>query len=452
MSIKVAIVGSGPAGFYTADALLDTLGDSVEIALIDRLLCPYGLIRAGVAPDHQTTKRVARAFEKTALHPRVAFFGNVEVGRDIAMAELTRLFDAVVIAIGAPHDRALGIPGEDRQGMYGSAAVVGWYNGHPDFCQLEPMLDTEAVVVIGNGNVAIDVARVLVKTRAEMANSDLPAYAADAIERAPIRDVYLVGRRGPLEAKFTNVELREMGKLDNCAPVVDADDLPASAETLTDARDRRLKEKNLNTLREFTTLSAEGKRKRVHFVFYAQPLEIKGAKRVSAVTFERTKLLDGRIRGTGETFDLACGMAVAAIGYQSAPLETLAFDTQTGVFVSDKGLIQSGVYAVGWAMRGPSGVIASNRPDGVAVATRIATEITPTGKPATEGLARLLDSRAIRVVDFAAWKRIEAAEIAAATEPAPRRKLTTTEAMLDVLNGKPPIRSNNDARSLKVDG
>jgi NADPH-dependent glutamate synthase beta subunit-like oxidoreductase len=452
MSMKVAIVGSGPAGFYTADALLAALGDDVEIALIDRLPCPYGLIRAGVAPDHQTTKRVSRAFEKTALDPRVAFFGNVEVGRDIAMAELAGLFDAVVLAIGAPHDRALGIPGEDKQGVYGSAAVVGWYNGHPDFCQLAPLLNTEAVVVIGNGNVAIDVARVLVKTRAEMASSDLPAYAADAIDRAPIRDVYLVGRRGPLEAKFTNVELREMGKLDDCAPVVDAADLPVSAETVTDGRDRRLKEKNLATLREFTAQAADGKRKRVHFVFHAQPLEIKGDNRVSAVTFERTKLVDGRIKGTGETFDLACGMVVAAIGYRSAPLETLAFDSRNGVFVSESGLIEPGVYAVGWAMRGPSGVIASNRPDGVAVAARIAAEIKPAGKPGREGLGSLLASRVVRVVDFAAWKRIEAAEIAAAIEPAPRCKLTTTEAMLDVLDGKAPMRSNKDAQSVKVDG
>ena len=197
MPISVAIVGSGPAGFYTAEALVKALDGEVAVDILERLPTPFGLIRAGVAPDHQTTKKVSRSFEKTAHRPEVRYFGNVEVGRDLTLAELQRSYDAVVLAVGAPFDRALGIPGEDKVGVIGSAAFVGWYNAHPDFADLEPDLNTEAVAVIGNGNVAIDVARVLVKTVGEMAESDIPEYAQRAIERAPVTDVHLFGRRGP---------------------------------------------------------------------------------------------------------------------------------------------------------------------------------------------------------------------------------------------------------------
>ena len=212
MPVSVAIVGSGPAGFYTAESLLASIAD-VRIDLIERLPSPFGLIRDGVAPDHQTTKRVSAKFERTALRDEVRYFGNVEVGRDVGLAELRQMYDAVVLCVGAPLDRALGIPGEDKSGVYGSAAFVGWYNGHPHFRNLDPDLNTSVAAVVGVGNVAIDVARVLVKTKAEMAASDLPDHAEQIIRSSPLTDVHIFGRRGPVEAKFTNVELREMGKL-----------------------------------------------------------------------------------------------------------------------------------------------------------------------------------------------------------------------------------------------
>ncbi|MGB0627025.1 MAG: FAD-dependent oxidoreductase, partial [Alphaproteobacteria bacterium] len=261
MTINVAVIGAGPSGFYTVDALLKADKD-IRVDIIERLPTPFGLIRGGVAPDHQTTKKVARVYEKTALTDGVGYFGNVEVGRDVTIAELQEMYDAIVLAVGAPRDRKLGIPGEDKTGVFGSADFVGWYNGHPDFTDLAPDLNTNTVVVIGQGNVAVDTARVLVKTAEEMTETDIADHAADAIAASPITDVYMVGRRGPIEAKFTNVELREMGQLEQCAPIVDAAQLPDEITGDFDDRDRRLRERNLATLREFTEMSPEGKPKR----------------------------------------------------------------------------------------------------------------------------------------------------------------------------------------------
>ena len=429
MSVSVAIVGTGPAGFYTAEALLRK-GLDCTIDLIDRLPTPYGLIRFGVAPDHQTTKKVTRNFEKTALNERCRFFGNVTLGRDVTLNELRGMYDAVVLAVGADNDRRLGIPGEDKRGVLGSATFVGWYNAHPDLRDLVPVLDTPAAVVIGNGNVAIDVARVLVKTAAEMAESDLPEFAARAIQASPIRDVPLVGRRGPVEAKFTNVELREMGHLDVAQAVVDAKDLPDVVGDVEDDRDRRLKEKNLATLREFAAQPAGGKTRRVHFLFYASPVEILGGERGEGVRFERTKRDGDRVVGTGQTFDIACGLVIPAIGYRSLPVDGAPFDSRKDIVVNDEGRVAPGLYAVGWLRRGPSGVIATNRPDGVAVAEHIAADIPTGAKPGRVALEKHLAARGVRVVSFGDWQAIEQAEIAAAHAPAPRRKFERVTDML----------------------
>ena len=431
MPISVAIVGSGPAGFYTAEALVKTLDGEVAVDILERLPTPFGLIRAGVAPDHQTTKKVSRSFEKTAHRPEVRYFGNVEVGRDLALAELQGTHDAVVLAVGSPFDRALGIPGEDKVGVIGSAAFVGWYNAHPDFADLEPDLNTEAVAVIGNGNVAIDVARVLVKTAGEMAESDIPEYAQRAIERAPVTDVHLFGRRGPLEAKFTNVELREMGRLEDCAPVIDAAQLPDAVGEMSD-RDRRLKGKNLATLQEFATQDAGKRAKRVHFTFFASPVEILGTDRVEGLRLEKTRLEGGRARGTGETFEIACGLVIPAVGYRSVALDGAPFDAANAIVPSEDGRVAPGLYAVGWIKRGPTGVIATNRPDGVAVAEHIRADIGGGSKPGRAALERLLEERGAQVVGYADWKRIEQAEEAGAGAPAPRRKLFRIADMLSV--------------------
>ncbi len=433
MPVSVAIVGSGPAGFYTADALIKS-GVEVRIDIIDRLPTPFGLIRGGVAPDHQTTKRVSRSFERTALNPAVSFFGNVEVGRDVTVDELRGRYDAVVLAVGSPGDRALGIPGEDKMGVFGSADFVGWYNGHPDFVGLDPDLGTRAAAVIGLGNVAIDVARVLVKTRAEMASSDLPDYAGEAIWSSPLTDVYLCGRRGPVEAKFTNVELREMGRLEDCAPVVDAAQLPEQVAGEWSDRDRRVRQKNLASLHEFAAMEPGGRKKRVHFVFYAAPVEVLGGERVEGLRLERTRLEGDRAVGTGAFFDIECGLVIAAVGYRGAALEGLPFDAARGIVPNDDGRVADGLYTAGWIGRGPTGVIGTNKPDGEAAARHIVAEITDGAKPGRADLEKLLGERGVRWVSFAEWQAVDRAEIANASAGAPRRKFVTIEDMLAVLD------------------
>lgn len=433
MTINVAVIGSGPSGFYTVEALKKT-GQDVRVDMIERLPTPFGLIRGGVAPDHQTTKKVARVYEKTAQADGVGYFGNVEVGRDVSLEELKDMYDAIVLAVGAPRDRKLGIPGEDKTGVFGSADFVGWYNGHPDFTELKPDLSTETVVVIGNGNVAIDAARVLVKTEAEMAETDIAEHAAAAIKASAIKDVYMVGRRGPIEAKFTNVELREMGKLENSVPVVDAGVLPDSVEGEWSDRDQRLKERNLATMKEFLEIDPAGKEKRVHFSFYAKPVEILGGETVEGIRMERTRVEDGRSVGTGEFFDIACGLVIPAIGYYSEPFPGVPFDDAKGIVLHEDGRVGDGVYAVGWIKRGPTGVIGSNKPDGETAATQILEDISQGSKPGHEALAALLVERNVRVVDYADWKKIDEAEAGSAKSGAPRRKFVTVDDMVKALD------------------
>ena len=436
MPVTVAIVGSGPSGYYTADALLKSDLDC-QVDVIERLPAPFGLIRYGVAPDHQTTKNVQRAFDKTAQDEGVSFYGNVEIGKDVSVEELREMYDAIVFAIGSPHDRKLGIPGEEKWGVYGSAEFVGWYNALPDFRDLDPMLDTKSVVVVGVGNVAIDVARVLVKTREEMAPSDIVDFALDAIQASPITDVYLLGRRGPVEAKFTNVELREMGKLDNAVSLVDPAQLPDTVEDpeLSD-RDRRLKERNLATLKEFVGAKPDDKPKRVHFHFYAAPVEILGGDRVEAVRVEKTKVENGRAVGTGEFYDIPCGMVVAAVGYQARPLPGLPFDEKNGTFLNDNGRVMPGVYAAGWVKRGPTGVIATNRPDGQNAAKLIEEDFAAGGgKPGRAALEAKLTERGVRWVSYDDWGKLDTHEVGNARPGAPRHKVARVADMLKVIDG-----------------
>ena len=433
ISVSVAIVGSGPSAFYTADALIKS-GLDCRIDLIERLPTPYGLIRGGVAPDHQTTKRAERIYARIAEADNVAWFGNVSVGADVALDDLRSAYDAVILATGAPFDRPLGIPGEDKSGVYGSAAFVGWYNGHPDFANLSPNLNVQAAVVIGNGNVAIDAARVLVKTQEEMATSDLTDDAAAAIHASPITDVYMVGRRGAADAKFTNVELREMGRLSDCAPVVDSADVPDEVTGEMSDRDRRLKERNMATLREFCGAALSGKTKRVHFCFNARPVEILGGDAVEAVRLERTRVENGRAMPTGEFWDLPCGLVIPAIGYWGQKLDGAPFDADRCIVPNTDGRVAPGLFVVGWLKRGPSGVIGTNKPDGEMVAQHIRADGASGSKRGRPTLERLLCERGVRWLDFADWQRIDAAEKAAAAHGAPRRKFVRVDDMLDVVD------------------
>lgn len=434
MTISVAIVGAGPSGFYTAQSLVSR-GADCAVDIIETLPAPHGLIRSGVAPDHQHTKRVTRSYDATATEANVRFFGNVTVGKDVSLAELRGIYDAVILATGAPNDRALDIIGGPKPGVYGAAEFVGWYNGHPDKADLNPRLDTTAVVVIGNGNVALDIGRVLTKTPEEMAATDLARHAAEAIHASPITDVVILGRRGPIEAKFTNVELREIERLADCAPIVDAAQIPDSVPEslpLSD-RDRRLVERNLATFRTCAGLSPEGKSKRLHFRFYTRPVEILGSGRVEGLRVEKTRIEGDWFVGTGEFEDIPCGVLIAAIGYRSNPIEGAPVDAKRGVIANADGRIDAGLYVVGWAKRGPSGVISSNKPDGEQAAEQVLAEAGAGGKPGRTALEALLAKRGSAWVTYDDWQEIDAAEVAGATDGAPRRKFVRVEDMLSVV-------------------
>ncbi len=431
--IKVAIVGTGPAGFYTAQALLKSELD-VRIDLIERLPTPFGLVRSGVAPDHQHTKRVQRAYARTAEHPDVHFYGHIEVGSDLSLDELRGLYDAVVLAVGAPRDRRLGIPGEDKANVFGSGAFVGWYNGHPDYVGLDPDLDVARAVVVGNGNVALDIARVLMKSPGEMAASDLPAHAAGRIAASSLREVVVLGRRGPAQAKFSNAELAEMGELANAAPRVEPPGVPDSAPEDLDARTRRMVEKNLATFRSFSEQPAAGKDRRVTFRFWTRPVEVLGQAGVAGLRIAETVLdADGRVTDTGREEDLACGLLVSAIGYAAPPLAELPFDRRGGHYRHEDGRIDHGLYCVGWCRRGPTGTIGTNKSDGDAVARHIVEEVRDGDRPGGAGLERLLEDRGLRWVNAEDWQKIDEAERAAAPEGAPRRKFVRVRDMLALL-------------------
>lgn len=411
----IAIVGSGPSGLFCADALLRQRPD-LKIDVFDRLPTPFGLVRFGVAPDHQGTKAVTRQFDRLFAGGNLRFLGHVQVGRDLPLADLRSHYDAVVLALGAHADRPLGIPGEDLPGRYGSMAFVGWYNGHPDFRDLEPLLDRPGAAVIGMGNVAVDILRVLGKTKAEMASSDLTAHAADRIAAAPFTDLYMLGRRGPIEASFTSTELGELGRLERVRPIVRKSDLPdaipANALGGLDPNEARVKEKNLAILHEFADRNDE-KPIRLHFLFHATPEAITGSDRVEGL----------KIKG-GPTLEV--GTVVSAIGYRTAADGDLPQSDARGVIANTEGRIEPGLYVVGWAKRGPSGTIPTNRAEAKAVADLLLADYANDTAPAREGSAALdawLFSRGVNVMDWACWKRIEAAEIAAALPGSPRAKL-----------------------------
>ena len=366
-----AIVGSGPAGFYTAEALAKAYGDKARIDIIDRYAVPYGLIRFGVAPDHQSLKAVAKRYDKVAETESVRFVGNVAVGPDVAIDELTALYDAVILATGAPHDRELGIPGENLPGVIGSAEFVGWYNGHPDFADLGPPLGGAHAAVIGNGNVALDCARILSKTRAEFEGSDIVGHALDALDEAATRTITILGRRGPHQIAMTPKELGELGHLAAACPDVDAADFPPlEADDALEPGQR----KSITILREFAATPPDpDKPKRMVFDFFARPLRIEGAKdnggKAERIIVERTRLDDdGRAVGTGETYEVPASLIVSCIGYSTSPIAGVPYDDKHGHFLNDHGQISDQLFCVGWARRGPTGTIGTNRPDGYEVA------------------------------------------------------------------------------------
>ena len=431
----IAVIGSGPAGYYTAEAAQKAFGGEVRVDVFDSLPVPYGLIRTGVAPDHQSIKGVSRRYEKVALTENVRFVGNVTVGRDVTVAELQELYDAVVFATGAPKDRPLDIPGADLANVFGSAAFVGWYNGHPEFAALDPDLAGRTAAVIGMGNVALDCARILAKSQEEFAGSDIVGHALGRLAGSRIERIVLLGRRGPHQIMMTPKELGELGHLERAAPHVSGGDFPGESE---DAPLEPGLRKSVTLLRKFAATPDDIRAEKpvaIEFAFFAQPHALVGSGKVEAVEIERTQVVNGRAEGTGEIERLPADLVISCIGYRTIPIPGVPFDEREGRFANVDGRISPGLYCVGWARRGPSGTIGTNRPDGYAIVEAIEADVASgvlgsSAKGGRAGFDALAEARGLDVVTFRDWKKIEEAEEKAAREGAPREKFVDVAAMI----------------------
>lgn len=428
----IAIVGSGPAGYYTAEAAVKKWGDEARIDVFDTLPVPFGLIRTGVAPDHQSIKGVSRRYEKTAIGDTVRFVGNIAIGRDVSIEELQSLYDAVILATGAPKDRLLRIDGSDAENVIGSAAFVGWYNGHPEFANLNPDLSGRHAVVVGMGNVALDVARILSKTEDEFAGSDIVTHALDALKNSSLESVTILGRRGPHQIMMTPKELGELMQLERASPQVESADLPPLDDDAVLEPGMR---KSVTLLREFAAIppNIHGEKPiAIEFDFFASPKAIDVTDgRATGVVVERTVVEAGRAIGTGETYRIPADIVITCIGYETSPIEGVPFDERAGRFANDQGRILPGLYCVGWSKRGPSGTIGTNRPDGYSVIDIVDEDIgSGHRKRGREGFDDLAAERRLDIVTFRDWQKIEEAEIAAARDGSPREKFVDIESMI----------------------
>ncbi len=446
--LRVAIVGAGPAGFYAAGELLD---GGASIDLYDRLPTPWGLVRLGVAPDHPKIKAVSRIFEKIAQRPGFRFFGNVEIGRALTVEDLQSHYHAVVWTVGAQYDRRLGIPGEDLPGSMSATAFVAWYNGHPDYSDLEVDLEVERVVVVGNGNVALDCARMLALTRAELAATDTADHSIDVIAGSPISEIVVLGRRGPAQAAFTTVEVKELGELEGADVTIAPEDMeldPASAAAL-EADGAALARRNVDVLRTYVDRPRTGKPRLVRLRFLTSPVEIRGDDRVRELVVERNRLepdASGGLRAvpTGEREVIPCGLVLRSVGYRGVPLPGVSFDEARGVIpnragrvIAADGGVVLGEYCAGWIKRGPSGIIGTNKKDATETARCLLEDaaegriLTPPD-PSPAAIERLVAERAPRAVGYAAWERIDSHERSlGASSGRPRIKLTRWEELLE---------------------
>ena len=457
--LRAAIVGSGPAGFYAAGHLLKVKDLYAEVDLYDRLPTPFGLVRAGVAPDHPKIKSVTRVYEKTAANPGFRFFGNVTVGEDVSHAELMERYHAVIYAVGAQTDRHMGIPGEELPGSCAASEFVAWYNAHPDFADLEFDLSHKRAVVIGNGNVAMDVARMLVLPRAELETTDTASHAIDTLADNDIEEVVIVGRRGPAQATFTNPELLELGELTDADVIVDPADvhLDDQSERSIEGEGELTARRNVEILREYSERQPAGKRKRVVLRFLRSPVRILGEDRVEGVELVRNELHRGgdgslRAQSTEEHETLEAGLVFRSIGYRGVPIEGVPFDEWRGTVPNEGGRVLdpheqtsvAGEYVVGWIKRGPSGVIGTNKRDAQETVNNLIEDLhegrlpEPTGDPSAEAIEALLAERKPEHVTYRGWELIDAVEVDAG-EPLgrPRVKLTKVDEMLDAATGAP---------------
>jgi ferredoxin/flavodoxin---NADP+ reductase len=434
--LRVAVIGSGPAGFYAAAALLDA-EPAIEVDMIERLPTPWGLVRLGVAPDHPKLKSVSRAFERIALKPGFRFFGNVEVGRDVSHADLLRCYDAVIYAFGAQTDKRLGIPGEDLPGSWSATEFVAWYNAHPDYQELPFDLDVDRAVVIGNGNVALDVARMLALTPEELAPTDTTDPAMEAIGASVPAEILIVGRRGPAQASWTTQELKEMGELAGADVSVDPAELEGATGTDTNT------ERNLEVLHEFAARERSGKPTVIRFAFFRSPVAIHGETKVEAVELVRNRLeeRDGRLVAvpTDEHETVDCGLVFRSVGYRGVGLPELPFDERRGTILNEGGRVvdEPRTYCAGWIKRGPTGIIGTNKKDATETVALLLEDmaegrIVHREEATADALESLLAERGVRAVLYAGWTSIDEIERAAGEKLGrPRVKLRTWDELLD---------------------
>lgn len=446
--LRVAIIGAGPAGFYTASALLKQKNIEVSIDIFDRLPTPYGLVRDGVAPDHQKIKSVIRAYHKTALDPRVRFFGNVSFGTHLTHETARRYYDQVVYAFGTPSDRQLGIAGEDLIGNDPATIFVGWYNAHPDYAQLDFDLTAESVVVIGNGNVAMDVARILAKPVSELEKTDIADHALARLRESHIRKIYVLGRRGPAQAKFTNPELREFGDLDEVDVIVNPAELELDPHSQAAVEKDKKISRNIKTLREF---AQKGGGRQVHFRFLVSPVEIYGKDgHVSGIRLRHNKLErteSGYMQavGTNRYEEIPVQLVFRAIGYRGIKVPGVPFEKRKGIVPNKQGRVIDpdkpivGEYVVGWAKRGPSGIIGTNKKDAVETVKKMLADVNQivpvddayADPQAAEAFIRQQQSEYVSFEDWLLLDQMETEKGQASGRP--RVKFCDVQEMLDAI-------------------
>lgn len=429
---KIAIVGAGPAGYFSAQALQNSETEDLSFAIdmIERLPTPWGLVRSGVAPDHPKIKTVSKVFEKVATHPNFRLFGNCELGTDFSMEDLTSRYDAVIMCTGSSLGKKLGIPGEDLAGSISAADFVPWYNGHPDYVNAHVDLNGSVAVVIGAGNVAMDCGRILALNPTELDTTDTADHALAKLHASHIRQVYIVGRRGPEHAAFTAPELRDLPKLEHTDVAIDGEVIKealaraeAAGEIEKDVRN------NLEAMRIIAELEPENRGRALELRFLSTPKEIKGSDRVEEIVFGINRIENDKVVDTGETYSIKCDLVISAIGYEAAPIDGVKF--VKGRIENDEGRVAgSNVYTVGWAKRGPSGVIGTNKSDASEVVKLVVEDLS---QPKTSGDITELIKPGHVVVDQPYWERINAAEIAAGEAVGkPRAKGITIEALLNM--------------------
>ena len=455
--LRVAIVGSGPAGFYAAGQLLKAKSHPdlcAQVDMFDRLPTPWGLVRAGVAPDHPNIKAVSRVYEKTAEHPEFRFYGNVELGRDLSHDDLTSRYHAVIYAVGAQTDRRMGIPGEDLPGSWAATELVAWYNGHPDYRDLEFDLSAERAVVVGNGNVAADVARMLALTREELAQTDVADHALEVMAESNVREIVVLGRRGPAQAAFTNPELLELGDMTDADVFVDPGDAeldPLSKAFIESEAAHTTAKKNVEILSGYAQREPLGKRRRIVLRFLVSPVEILGSERVEGIRFVHNDLVEGedgalRARATELSEELDCGLVFRSIGYRGTRVPGVPFDEKRCVIPNENGRIldRTGEYAVGWIKRGPTGIIGTNKRDAQETVNALLEDLDSDrlgapSDPDRDSLDALVAERQPDAVSYAGWQAVDRVEREAG-EPhgRPRVKLCSFEELLEAAKDATP--------------